>query len=381
MARFIKVIDAVNLPMLGNDDLQMRSKGRLLKWAPYVYEDMNMASIKKAKREVFFISKRTNTVDLPIGAILSSVNLIDHNGVIHPVYRNDRLHNDLIDIPADKDCACEHKCGYRLCSTIKGYEAITSTKSNFLPNGTPISFVCVDRKAVDSNGFFYEEVQEPLRVYLSGVWTDTILHTEQKKLCKLEVDHNGCPCDTEENVNHVCQACRIKTGDGMHQEIPVGGDAESFCHDPNVKQWIYYCNTKMDWLGVQCGRFPACYNEANNIYNLNEAGNRLIFPHNFGWDRVMVRFYIDPKLFDMEIPFTSVETFVMGLKAWDTKFNDKKQALAGNYEAKYSRMKFGLLKELNKYRIAEIGKIIAPPIHIPSYSTNHGFGYYGEFFP
>lgn len=381
MSRFIKLRDAVNLPLLGNDDYLMRSKGRLLKWAPYVYEDMNMQSLRKAKREVFFINKRTNTVDLPNGSTLSSVNLIDECGVLYPVYRNDRLHNDLIDIPADKDCACEHKCGYQLCSTIKGYEALVSTKSDFLPNGQSISFECVDRKSVDSNGFFYEETQYPLRVYLSGVWTDTVLYTDSKKMCKLEVDHNGCVCDTEENMNHVCESCHIKSGDGEHKEIPVGGDAESFCHDPAVDNWIYYCNNKMDWFSVQCGCFPRSFHSHNNIYNINESGNRLIFPPNFGWDKVVIRFYIDPKLYEMEIPFTAVECFVMGLKAWDNKFNDKKQPLASVYEAKYSKMKFGLFKELNKYRIAELGKIIAPPIHIPSYTIRRRFGFYGDYMP
>lgn len=365
MGRFVPIQEVVKLPMLGQHDYLMRSKGRFLTWSKYVWDDMNLSTTKVAKREFFDINKRTNTVDLPCDFLqLCSVNVVDKHGVFYPVYLNDRLHDDLVDIAAAKDCACEYKCGYKMCSTIKGYEAVVSTKSDFNPDGTAVSFKCVDRKAVDRNGFFYQELQYPMRVYLSGVWTETVLHTEKKKMCEVEVDSNGCVCDSEENINKICHSCGIVDKDYYP---PLGGTANT---PPNEGDdtWIYYCNSKADWFGMQCGNLPhGMTKHCNNIYNISELGNRLIFPHDFGFKRVMIRYYHDVNLNDLQIPRIAVDTFVMGLKWWDCKYDDKRQQLAQVYAREYAVMKFGLLREMNKYRIAELGKILAPPRFVPSY--------------
>ena len=55
----------------------------------------------------------------------------------------------------------------------------------------------------------YEEKQYPLRVYESGIWVNTIKYTEQIKLCEVQVDEHGCCCDSEENINNVCNSCGI----------------------------------------------------------------------------------------------------------------------------------------------------------------------------
>lgn len=368
MSRFIPVQEAIRLPLLGERDYLQRSKGRYLTWAKWVWQDMELSSVKIARRQFFNINKRTRTVDLPCDFLqLCSVNVIDHCGVFLPVYLNDRLHDDMTDVAAAKDCACEYKCGYKLCNTIKGYEAIQTVKSDYLPNGDPIEFNCVDRKAVDANGFLYTETQSPLRIYESGIWTDTILHTEQTKLCEVTVDKNGCCCDTEENINNVCNSCGITDCD---YQPPLGGTA-NVSPEPQDNTWIYYCNTKMDWFGVQCGNYPHGYNRnCNNIYNISELGNRLIFPHNFGYDRVMIRYYADVNLNDLQIPVIAVDTFIMGLKWFDNKYsnNPAQLALADKFGRQYALMKFGLLRELNKYRIAELAKIFTPPKYIPSYT-------------
>jgi len=366
MGRFTHINEVVKLPMLGDSDYLMRSKGRFLTWSKLVWQDMELSTIKTPRRQLFEINKRTNTIDLPCGFTqLCSVNIIDKNGLFYPVYRNDRLHDDITEVAAADDCACEYKCGYKMCNTIKGYEAVVSTKCDKTPAGADIEFECVDRKAIDDNGFLYEQTQYPLRVYMSGVWTETVLHTENKKLCKVEVDEHGCCCDTEENINAICNACGI-SGD---YTPPVGGTA-SCPPDKNDKTWIYYCNSKADWFGVQCGNYPSgLSSECNNIYNISELGNRLIFPHNFGYDKVMVRYYVDVNLSELQIPTIAVDTFVMGLLWFDNKYstNLKKRALANGFGNDYARMKFGLLRELNKYRIAELGKIFTPPRIIPSY--------------
>ncbi len=364
MPKFVPINEVVKLPMLGNGDYLMRAKGRLLTWAKYVYEDMNMASLRVAKRELFDVNKRTNSIDMPCDSVLiSSVNVI-HNGIVYPVFRNQNLLGDLVEVSAAKDCACENKCGYKLCNTIKGYEAIQSVKSDFTPNGDPISFNCIDRKSVDDNGFYFSQTQYPLRVYVSGVWTETILHTENETLCKVDVDEKGCVCDTEHNIEAICGTCADKSG-----VIPVGGTANCAPHK-NDETWIYWCDTKLDWFSTQCGGGCLGRHEFCNIYNISDTGNRLIFPKNFAFDKVLVRYYADVNLKDLQIPMVALDTFIMGLKWWDKRFDDNKEAqqLASVYGRQYALMKFGLLKELNKHRIAEMKMILTPPIYIPSYT-------------
>lgn len=362
MSRFVTIENIVRLPLLANDDFLQRGKGRMLTWAPYVFDDLNLSVVRRAVREVFFINKRTNTVDLPCNEEdLCSVSVMDHHGVIWPCYKNDRLHNDLVTIPADKDCNCEWKCGFKLCNTIKGYEAIQSVKSDMLPNGSPISFTCVDRKAIDKNGFLYKEEQYPLRIYSDGVWTNTVLHTESTKLCALDCDEHGCPCDSEKNINAVCHSCGINPN-----HIPFGGNAE--CPpEKGVNQWIYHCMSKLDFLNVQCGKHPFFIPGYENIYNINELGNRLIFSPRFAFDRVLVRYYIVPNLQSIEIPFISVDAFVTGLKWWDVRWNDSKQQLEQKYGADYSKVKGGLLGVLNRYTLPEIATMLFPYRKMPSY--------------
>lgn len=376
MGRFVHINDVIKLPMLGDGDYLMRSKGRFLTWSKLVWEDMQLSVVKTPRRQMFEINKRTNTVDMPCDFLqLCSVNVMDECGVFYPVFRNNRLNDDLTEVAAAKDCACEYKCGYTMCNTIKGYEAVVSTKCDYSPLGVELEFTCVDRKAIDDNGFLYEQTQYPKRIYLSGVWTSTVLHTENKKLCQVEVDEHGCCCDTEENINAICNACGI-TSDYYP---PLGGTASCPPSEAD-KTWIYHCNSKTDWFSVQCGNYPAGMNNIyNNIYNISELGDRLIFPYNFGFDKVMIRYYADTNLNDLQIPRIAVDTFIMGLLWFDNKYsqNPKRRQIAASFGNDYAKMKFGLLRELNKYRIAELGKIFTPPKYIPSNTlgTNFFFGY------
>lgn len=382
--RFIPVKEAIDMRLLGNLDYQKRDRLRLAKWAKYVFNDMNLTTLKIARREYFQVNKKTNSINLPCPfEQLSSLNVV-YCGVEFPVYRNDNIkESDIYEIDAAKDCACEHSCGYKLCSLIKSYVAISETKTDELPNGDPISFTCVSRKGVNANGFFYEEIQYPQRIYEDGVWVDTVLHTEQRKLCEVEVDSNGCCCDTEQNINSVCTACGWTDNNGLvtgNSPIPVGGN--SWC-PPNTTDdtWIYWCSTKLDWFSVQCGCFPKGFRGGcNNVYNISELGDRLIFPPNFGWDKVLIRWYDSVDLNNLQIPFIALETFITGLMWWDCRFNDNKQQMAVKYESDYSKQKWGLLLELNKYRIAEQRMILNPPTFVPSYlplNRYWGGGWYG----
>lgn len=379
MSRFIPIVEAVKLSLLGNNDILQRDKGRMLTWAPHVFHDLELTTIKAPTRQVIQINKRTNSIDLPCPFDqLSSVNVIDDCGVIYPVYKNNTINRGLVEISAPKDCACEYKCGYQLCNTVKGYEAVTTVKSDKLPNGEDISFTCIDRKAIDSNGFFYEEIQYPQRIYEDGVWVNTVLHTQTRELCKVEIDNNGCICDTDGNIDALCNCCGINTCNPG--DICYGGTSMTPPNE-NCDTWIYYCNSKADWFSMQCGCFPNWRKECNNIYNLSELGNRLEFPANFGFDKVLIRFYQDVNLQNLQIPFIAIDTFIMGLKWWNVRFDDKKQPLAVKYESDYSKLKWGLIGELNKYRIAELKMILAPTTFVPGYiitreGTDYNTGYY-----
>ncbi|HNU13626.1 MAG TPA: hypothetical protein PKI55_04150 [Chitinophagaceae bacterium] len=374
---WINVKEAIDIRLLGNEDYQKRDRLRLMKWSKYVYQDLNLSVVKKAIRKRMAINKRTNSIDLPCNSLqLSSVSVIDKCGIEYPVYRNRKIFEDtdIVDVSAKKDCECEYKCNSPLCNLVKGYEAVVSTKTDKNPDGSEVSFECIDRKAVDDQGFFYEQLQYPKRIYEDGVWTETVLFTENRKLCKVEVDENGCVCDTEENLNNICTACGI---DNINQSLCcIGGDANT--PPDGCDTWIYYCNNKLQWLASQCGGPYICPPGFNNIYNLSELGDRIIFPANFGWDEVMVRYYTTPNMKDIEIPFVAIDTFILGLMWWDCRFNDKKQALAQKYSIDYSNLKFGLLKELNKYRIQELGMIFTIPAFIPSYTYSRTDKYEGS---
>lgn len=366
MARFDPILDVVRDLCYRNEDFLQRKKGLYLNCAKDTWLDLNLTTVKMAKREVFQINKRLNSIDFPCDFLkLSAINIIDRHGCFIPVFKNDSLHGKMVDVGAVKDCACEFNCGYKLCNTVKGYEAVVSVKSDKLPNGDTISFNCVDRKSIDPNGFFYSETQYPLRVYTDGVWTNTVLHTERTKLCAVEIDTNGCICDTDDNVNKLCHACGIEVAG-----IPVGGDANSFHGDPRVDTWIYHCNSKLDWFSTQCGShgFGRGRNHNfNHIYNVDESSNRFIFPPNFGHDRVMVRYYHDISLKNIQVPFLAKECFMTGLQYFANTNNDKKQQLANVYEMKYSKQKFALTQELNKRRIEEMRMMLTPPVKVPSY--------------
>ena len=380
--RFFSPKEAVDIRMLGNDDYQKRDRMRLLKWSKYVWQDMNLTTVKKAVRRRYKINKRTNSVDMDCKFLqLSSVSIVDECGIEYPVYRNNKImaNSDIVDVGAAKNCACEFECNSALCNTIKGYEAVIETLQDYTPTSgnTLVDFDCVSRKGIDDQGFFYEQKQYPKRIYTDGVWTDTILYTETNKLCKVEVDGNGCVCDTDENVNAICDCCNVSSVNSSL--CCFGGTADTPPNDV-CDTWIFRCNSKMDWFSTQCGCFPfGCMQE--NFYNISELGDRLLFPANFGWDSVIVRTYEDIDLKDLQIPIISIDTFITGLMWWDCRFNDKKQQLATKYGMDYSKLKFGLLKELNKYRIAELAMIMAPPRYIPSfisggsnkYEGSHGF--------
>lgn len=382
MARFEPVMEVIDSLCLRSGDTMRRKKGLFLDVANDVWNDLNETTLRVAKRVLipvrkeFQVNKRTNAIDMPCNFNrLASVNIIDECGTIHPVYRNLSIHDDIIDVPAEKNCACEHNCGYKLCNTIKGYVSVQTTQSDTLPNGNPISANCISRIAVGKNGVVYKEEQFLERVYTNGIWTDTIVQTKSYTLCECETNEHGCLCDTEENISRVCASCGIR---GMEDNIAprnhsecVGGTA--MCPpDPNCNEWTYYCDNKMDWFTVQCGcdGRRGIRRDFHNVYNIGENGKRLVFPSDFGFEKALVRFYEDVSLENLVIPYIAKETFMTGVLWFAYEHNADMAQVAQMYGQQYSRQKWGLFNELNKMRISELGNTIAGQSYIPSY-VNH----------
>lgn len=368
MARFYTIDEVVDDLCLLSGDTLRRNKGIYLSVAKDVFNDMNEDVLKLSERikvpvrRLFKVDKRTNSINIPRNVLrINSVSIVDRFGCFHPVYRNDNVSDDIVDVGGTPNCGCD-KCNNQLCNTIKGYEAVVSEKVDYMPNGDPVTFKCIDRKAVDRQGFFYSETQYPLRVYLSGVWDDTVLHTEIKKLCSVEIDNNGCIIDTDSNVNNICTSCGIDV-------MAYGGNSnEAPCDNPEANTWTYHCASVMEMFNVQCGGYP--YGRRgyySNTYNISELGDRIIFPATFGWETVMIRFYEDITLKNLKIPYLAKSCFMTGMQFYSTQFHDKKQRLAQVYEQKFTKQKWGLLLEMNKYTISESKEIFTPKVYFPSY--------------
>lgn len=361
MAKFIPIDEVILSACMGDNDILQRKKMKYLFWAKKIWNsDLNLTSVKEAKREIIGIDKRTRTLELPCDAVsVSGVYIIGAFGEFYPVYRNDRLHNDIVDIAANKNCNCT--CKNELCNMIKGYEAVVETIESENPDGSIGSFTCTTRKAFNEDGQYQEIKQYPKRIYTDGVWTSTEVATEVINLCALEVDAAGCVVDCEENYQKVVQY-------GCYGQCPTVFSTDQVVGTSCiVEQGI--CKSLYGWeTGVN---FAGCGGYLNNSYNITEEGNRLIFPYNFGFDQVLVRYYADIQLQDMKIPAIAEEAFIVGLKYWETLIDEDKQGLNRVYSEKYSKLKWALLQELNKQNSSEMKMSLTPPIYIPGFNPSY----------
>lgn len=383
MAKFYKLEDVVDSLCLISGDVLKKNKGLYSSVAKDVWNDLNEGSLRIATRiklpvrKLFEINKRTHSIELPCDALrISSVSVVDKCGVIYPVYRNMNLHNDIVDVPASKNCACEFNCGNQLCNLIKGYEAVIQDIIATNPDGSSTTFHCVSRMAIDKNGVLWQENQYPQRAYTNGVWTSTVLHTESKKLCECEIDSNGCICDTVNNVNNICSHCGITNNinNCFQNNTPCVGGTAMTPPQNNCGEWIYYCDNKMDWFTIQCGCHPMGFRQGcNNIYNIGETGDRLVFPHNFGFDHALVRYYVDINLSDLMIPYYARNTFQAGIMCYATEYNENKIKVSRAFCQDYSRKKWGLFLDLQRMRTSELAQIISPRAHVPSYVESRVF--------
>lgn len=354
MPKFLTIRQLADQATFLVNDYQQVNRMRFNKLAAdFVFPDLNMDIVKEAKREYLYVNKRTNTIELPEDCIqVSSVSWVDEYGRIHPVYRNTRLHNDIVDLGAKKDCACA--CNGDLCNMIKGYESVVTYEDAKMPNGDTQEFRLVNTKWYDAEGNYYEQVQAPQREYESGEWTDTVVATTDNLLCKLEIDEaTGCVRDCEENYRAVT-SCGCSFYGSECSSQPSATTADGY----RLLQTNYAIESGR-WFSIPCQGF-------NNIYNINDMGDKLIFPHDFGFDRVLLRYYSDVPMKDMKVPFTAAYAFICGIMFYNIAFDNRQQQLSLVLSMKYSRAKFALIQELNKYTQAEMLEIMSPYVYVPS---------------
>lgn len=339
-------------------DNLLQKKMRFLKLAPDVFQDMEMNVIKEPKRELFGINRRTWTVDLPCRIDeLESVSFIDCYGIIHPVFRNERLHRDIVDIKATKNCECQ--CSSELCNLIKGYVGITEVITVDTPEGGTEDFTCITRKYVTPNGLYREQKQYPIRINdYTGEWISNELTQEDIELCKLDVDANGCVISSEENLYKLnCVGCITSC---RTEVVGNNGVGDSF---------IVGCGSQYDLYRAEAGSlFSRQDYYFNNIYNITDDGKRLIFPVGFPHLRVLLGYYKGIDISDIKVPVSARMCFAMGLAYYDTMLSSDPadQRLNAVYNDKFTKMKWGLLQEWNKNTIAELRMAMTPPVVWPS---------------
>lgn len=331
----------------------MQNKLRYLSFAKDIwYNDMNLTSVKDVERIILTINKKTNTVNLPcVSSLVSGVYVIGKYGEFYPIFRNERLHNDIIDLAAIDDC--EDECNGKLCNMINNYEPVVENIESKMPDGSSKIFRCVTKKMYDVNGDYYEENQYPQRIYTDGVWTDTIVHTEKRFLCKLELDKKGCVKECEDNYYKVLNSGCYSECKSLYEPTEVGIKC---IINPEAK----------DLYGWECGYNFSIFN-INNVYNINSEGDRLIFPNNFVFRKILVRYYVDLPLKDIKVPSIAKEAIMTGIKYYDTLLDEKKIQINHIYSQKYAKMKGGVMSMLMKVNSDQQRMIITPPIIIPNF--------------
>lgn len=341
MSAFITIDEIVEDACHAMDDYLLRNKMKFLRFAKRVYnDDLKLGSVRAAVRQFFEIDKRTNTIKMPCDFHrLSGVYWKDRNGRFHPMYRNDRLNDDIVDIKAKKDCACD--CGGKLCNAIKSYESIVEEIEETMPDDSTQTFRCETRKGVDGNGWYYEVVQYPIRIFEDGVWVNTEVKTEKRDLCQLEME-GECVVDCDANVEAV-YGCS--------------------CSDGNT---IVSCPAKMDSYMTECGTWVS-EQGFKNVFNITEEGDRLIFPNDIPIDKVLIRYYPVVDLRNIKVPLVARSCMITGILFENFRFKTDRESIlaAREFGQRFTNESFALLGELNRYNAAAKNAIMSPVAYFP----------------
>jgi hypothetical protein len=287
-ARFISVPDAVKSLLSLERDYSSTSRLRYMDIANEVYASLNLAAIKDVKRVVVNLNPHVSSIPLPDDYYdFSHLSIVDRQGMLVPMVYNSNLQDDIADISLVKDCACECGCKDVLCDHSKSYETISEEVSMELPNGDLKTFTKTQRKYINKDGSFYREVIEPVKKYTNGVHTSTELFTTTDYICSLDVKKCGCIVDCSKNRELLAK----------------------YCAAPSFE--------------FECGSSSPDYFVGRKTYNISQDGMRLIVPSDFGYDKVILRYYATLPTKDRLMPLAALESFRTGLKKLDAKYDKR----------------------------------------------------------
>lgn len=297
-----------------------------------VFRDLNLVAIKYTERRLIEVDKRTNSIEIPCNYLkLASVGIIDECNKIQMLIRNNNILDDIIDVSVKKRCGCECGCQDDLCGTIKNYEAILEDVTETMPDDSTKVFTKITRKTLYPDGSVMMDYTFPIRLYENGEWTDTVLTNETELICKLEMETCGC-----------VKNCQV------NRDVLLG------CINADSLSTDYGCTINND-----CG--IGCQAESQMMYNFTELGNRISLPSNISYDKVLLRFYVEPKIKEIRVPLIAKPAFMAGVKHYATEYDESvAQSRQETYKRSYNSKKDLLALDLSKCSLKEIYSVLTP---------------------
>lgn len=293
--QFGTVDEAVTSLLSRENDIAGVNKLRYKEVAMDVYRDMNLSAIKHVKRALFTIDKRLNGIVLPEAFYkFSTISVITKDHQILPLVYNTNITDDIVDLGLDANCECQ--CTDSICNYKRNYETITEEVMAIMPDETEQKFIKTIRKFIQSDGSAYVEVNEPTAIFVDGIHTATELKRTAKLLCKLDIKPCGCIIN----------------------------------NDHNRKMWTSHGSSLAPDSGVsllcEWGVPSPEYYPRSATYNFSDDGKRIIFPTNFAYDKILLRWYEGQSTKDILIPHIAKEAFLAGIKYFISDY-DKKESI------------------------------------------------------
>jgi hypothetical protein len=289
-----QTIDEVVQSILSREgDVTGNYRWRYLEVAKEVFSELNLSAIKQTKRVLFTLDRRLNGIVLPDNYYkFSTISVINRDGRIEPLVFNSEINDDIVDQGLDKDCECE--CTDALCNYQRQYEGIEEQVEAIMPDDSRQYFTKTIRKRIAKDGSVFVQVNEPTAVYTDRVHTSTVLETTETLLCRLDIKECGCVKDNPHN-----RSLWDKHASNMvlHPEIDM------------VCEW-----------GCPSPR----YYPRSQTYNISNDGRRIIFPSNFPFDKVLLRYYAFEKTKDILVPRMAKKALMAGIK-FEVADYDKKE--------------------------------------------------------
>lgn len=292
-----QTIDEVIQSILSREgDIAGNYRWRYLEVAKEVFSEFNLSAIKQTKRVLYTLDSRLNGIVLPDDYYkFSTISVINRQGRIQPLVFNSEINDDIVDQGLDPDCECG--CTDVLCNYQRQYEGIEEQVDGIMPDGSSQSFTKTIRKRIAQDGSVFVQVIEPAAIYTNGVHTSTILETTETLLCRLEMKDCGCVKDNPYNRG---------LWDKHASSMVVHPEVDMIC----------------EW-GCPSPR----YYQQSATYNISNDGRRIIFPSNFMYDKVLIRYYAFQKTKDILVPRIAKKALMAGIK-FEVADYDKKETQA-----------------------------------------------------